>query len=92
MLVTMPIRYNPVIDKMVFRENTPFEQQYYLKRVSKDNHWEQVSPEAAPECKYDKPYSCTNAIIVGIIRNNIMAFYLLWVGSTAFLCYLTLQY
>jgi hypothetical protein len=29
MLVTMPIGYNPAIDKMVFEENTPFEQQYF---------------------------------------------------------------
>jgi hypothetical protein len=74
MLVTMPIGYNPVIDKMVFGENTPFEQQYYLKRVSKDNHWEQVSPEVASKSKYDKPYRCANAIIVGITSNNTMAF------------------
>jgi hypothetical protein len=74
MLVTMPIGYNPVIDKIVFSENTPFEQQYYLKRVSKDNHWEQVSPEVARECKFDKPYRCANAIIVGIITNNARAF------------------
>lgn len=74
MLITMPIGYNPVIDKMVFGANTPFEQQYYLKRVSKDNHWEQVSPEVARECKVDKPYRCANAIIVGIISNNTRAF------------------
>jgi hypothetical protein len=74
MLVTMPIGYNPVIDKMVFGEKTPFEQQYYLKRVSKDNHWAQISPEAARECEYDKPYRCANAIIVGVISNNTMAY------------------
>jgi hypothetical protein len=74
MLVTMPIGYNSVIDKMVFGENTPFEQQYYLKRVSKDNHWKQVSFEVARECKYDKPYRCANAIIVGIITHNTIAF------------------
>jgi hypothetical protein len=70
MLVTMPIGYNPAIDKMVFGENTPFEQQYYLKRVSKDNRWEQVSSAVAHKCKCDKPYRCANAIIVGIISNN----------------------
>lgn len=74
MIITMPIGHNPAIDKMVFGENTPFEQQYYLKRMSKDNHWEQVSREVARECKYDKPYRCANAIIVGIIPNNAIAF------------------
>jgi hypothetical protein len=73
MLVTMPIGYNTSIDKIVFGENTPFKQQYYLKRVSKDNRWKQVSPAVARECKIDKPYRCANAIIVGIISNNTRA-------------------
>ena len=70
MLVTMPVGYNPAIDKMVFAESTPFDEQYFLKRVSKDNRWEQVSPAVARECRIDKPYRCANAITVGIISNN----------------------
>jgi hypothetical protein len=66
-IVTLPLGQNPVLDKLLREGNLPFTEQYYLKRISQDNQWKEVSWEDVKDVKYGSPFFAANALIIGII-------------------------
>lgn len=66
-VLTAPLGYNPNLDRLIKDRKIPFTQQFFLKRISKDNRWVETSWEEVENVKFGKPFSFANALIVGII-------------------------
>jgi len=72
-IVTLPIGYNGILDKLLKDKKLPFSEVYYLKRISKDNQWRQVSREDIDNLNYDFiPYYRANGLVIGIIENFLI--------------------
>lgn len=65
LLVTMPLGYNSYLDELVRAGKTGFREIRYLRRVTKNNQWREAQVEEVASAKYDSPFSCGNAIMVG---------------------------
>ncbi|MBM4241944.1 MAG: class I SAM-dependent methyltransferase [Euryarchaeota archaeon] len=63
---TVPIGQNRYLDKLIRNGNLQFDEQYYLKRISKDNKWVQTNAEDAYTKEYDYPFFAANALFLGI--------------------------
>lgn len=70
MVVTLPLGYNPEMDRLLKKGKTHFTQQYYLKRISRDNKWVEVDWDAVREVDYGSPFPAANAIIIGITEKR----------------------
>ncbi len=70
MVVTMPIGYNPDVDQCMRDEKLPFEDVYYLKRVSRDNLWREASLDEVRWTRYNFPHRAGNAVIVGFLTES----------------------
>lgn len=67
--ITLPIGYNPYLDEILKRKNGKlFNQNYFLKRISKDGRWRQVEYQKVKNTKFNYPFPFANAILVGIIN------------------------
>ena len=69
MIVTMPLGWNPEMDKRLFSGELPFDAEYFLQRIDAKNRWEEIPKGKARGSRYGKPFHAANAIVVGIIRN-----------------------
>lgn len=67
MVVTTSLGYNTNLDRMLQEKELKFDEQYYLKRVSRDNRWIQIEQEQARNSRYAYPYPSGNVLFVGII-------------------------
>jgi len=67
-LVTAPLGYNDFLDDFVRQKKLPFTHSTYLIRTSKDQKWQDVSPEEALQSKYQysKKYQGANSLLVGL--------------------------
>lgn len=70
LLVTLPLGQNPVLDRYIDDRKVIFDEQYYLKRVSKDNQWKQAVWDEVKDTKYGQPYFAANALVIGINRRT----------------------
>ena len=62
--ITVPLRYNPAIDKMIREQSFKFMRSYFLKRVSYWGYWKQTTMEDALRMKYRSRYQNANAIAI----------------------------
>ncbi len=69
-VVTMPLGWNPEMDKRLFSGKMPFDSEYFLKRIDKNNRWEEISKDAVRGSAYNKPFNAANVLLVGIIENK----------------------
>jgi len=67
-IITMPIGYNIEMDKLLFGNKLKFDKKIFLKRINKNNEWEEILEEEAKKIKYNFPFSSANSIVVGIIE------------------------
>jgi SAM-dependent methyltransferase len=65
-VVTLPMAYNPNVDAYLRDGRIAFTERFCLKRVSRDNRWEQVDWPAIHDARYDTPFRRINALVVGI--------------------------
>jgi len=70
MVVTLPLGYNPEMDKLLKESKIHFTKQYFLKRISRDNRWREVDSRDVYEAKYDYPFPGANGLVIGIIKNK----------------------
>jgi len=63
-VMTIPIGYNPDIDKIIFDNEFKLDKQKFLKRVSK-REWKEVKIEEAAKCRYGRPFPYANAVMIG---------------------------
>lgn len=67
-LITVPLGYNPLMDKVLKEEMVHFSAKYYMKRISKGNEWKEVCMESVQDVKYGKPFPGANGLFIGIIK------------------------
>jgi SAM-dependent methyltransferase len=65
MLVTMPLGYNPNVDQMIGEHRLDLSELRFLKRCSASNQWREATWEEVKDAKFNDPYSCASAIVVG---------------------------
>jgi hypothetical protein len=66
-MITVPLGYNPTLDKLLKDGAIQFSTQYNLIRISKGNEWREVSWETVLATKYNTPMPFANGLLIGII-------------------------
>ncbi len=66
--ISLPIGFNPHIDKALAANEIPFERCIALMRGDAQNAWQEVPISRALQCEFGSPYPFANAIIVGEFR------------------------
>ena len=67
---TVPLGYNPHMDKAIADKKLRDISFSFLKRVSKDNHWKQCKWKEAKDLPYGFPYLNATAIAIGVFTKN----------------------
>ncbi len=67
--VTIPLGYNPVLDGLLINGKVPFTRRFFMKRVSRDNQWEEADWTEVVDSKYSFHIS-SNALLIGIIEGQ----------------------
>lgn len=65
---SIPIDYNPYLDKHILEGRLQIDDKLYLKRMKKYNLWEYVDEDEAMQSRYGKPFYCASAILIGTIN------------------------
>jgi SAM-dependent methyltransferase len=66
---TVPLGYNPEVDRLVRERDLPLTDLRFLRRTSgATNRWREVGYEAARDAEYGRPYRAANAVAVGTVR------------------------
>ncbi len=68
-IITLPKGHSPVLDNLLSENKLKFSEQYFLKRISRNNKWKQTNWKKISKSVYGYPirYSA-NGIIIGIIN------------------------
>lgn len=67
-IVTLPLGYNDVMDKLLDEGKIQFTQMYCLKRVNENNKWIEVNWRDVVGSKYDYLNCNANGLVIGIIE------------------------
>lgn len=68
-VITLPVFFNSNIDKLIKERKTPFNKEYFLKRVSFLNKWVEVDfDEAMKSSGYNSYFANANVLYVGILE------------------------
>jgi glycosyltransferase involved in cell wall biosynthesis len=70
MIVTLPLGYNPELDKLLGDGKIQFTRRFCLKRVSKDNKWMEADWKEVKNARYDGPFPYANGLVIGIIEKS----------------------
>jgi SAM-dependent methyltransferase len=65
-VVTLPMAYNPNVDAFLRDGRIAFTERFCLKRVSRDNRWEEVDWPAIQDARSDTPFRRINALVIGV--------------------------
>jgi hypothetical protein len=68
MIITLPVGYNIVLDKLLKMRVIQFDDQYYLKRISKSNEWIEACSEDLDSVQYGSPFPGANGLLIAIIK------------------------
>ena len=72
MVITFLLGYNSPYN--LLQDGTiQFPNQHYLKRVTKDNKWEQTSWEDVEDSQYGRPFARGNGSAVALFEINLLA-------------------
>ena len=70
LLVTLPIGYNPHLDELLRNGDLRFDRLLAMKRISRDNRWQETNWESIAHAQYNKPYRGANGLVIGIIGSD----------------------
>ncbi len=65
---TLPIGYNPAVDKLLSTQFQQFDKLNFLRRISWNNQWQQASFAEVKDTSFSSHYYCANAIAVGTVN------------------------
>jgi hypothetical protein len=68
-IFTVPLGHNPTLDKAI-EERSLFDEQFYMKRLSQRNAWEQRQWDEVKGTKYGSPFNAANSIVVGFVSKG----------------------
>ena len=69
-IVTLPLGYNPKMDRFLKEGWIKFDKLYCLKRITKDNKWIETNWNDICDAKYGRPFPNANGLVIGIIEKN----------------------
>lgn len=70
LVATIPLGWNPEMDRLLKENKIPFTKKFYLKRISLDNKWQEVDWTEVSDAKYHFPFTAANGLVVGIIEKD----------------------
>ena len=70
LVVTIPLGYNPSLNRMIDEGRTSFAERAYLKRNPSRNIWREVRAEEARNPHYDRQAYAPHKLLVGIMENR----------------------
>ena len=70
LVVTIPLGYNPSLDKLIAEGRVGFTERVFLKRKPRRNDWSEVSAEQVRHPHYDWRAYEAHELFVGIIENR----------------------
>ncbi len=70
MVVTLPIGYNPVMDRLLEEGILRFDKTYFLKRITRDNEWVETDWDGVRNARYGRPFPNANGLVIGIIERK----------------------
>lgn len=68
LIFTVPLGYNTYMDRILKNNKINFYKKYFFKRISLNNQWALADEKEAFSKKYNFPYECANAIMLGILK------------------------
>lgn len=68
LVFSIPVNYNPELDKMIFNGEIKLEKKAYMKRIDRSNHWMEADENDILNSQYGNPYFCANALLIGTIK------------------------
>jgi len=68
MIITLPLGYNPELDKLLRNGKIQFTRRFCLKRISEDNKWIEVYWKDVQNARYNNPFHAANGLVIGIIE------------------------
>ena len=69
-VVTMPLGFNPHLDKRLKESTLRFSELYFLKRISQENEWIESTWDDVKDVRYGHPFQDANGLLIGIIRKE----------------------
>ena len=69
MIITFPLGYNQNLDAMIERKASELDSICFLKRINKQNQWNEVSWNEAKGAKYNFPFPFANVVAIGEIAH-----------------------
>ena len=67
-VVTIPMGHNPHLDTVLLESRIPFTRRLCLKRISRDNRWQQVDWDQIGYAKYNAPFPFANGLVIGFVE------------------------
>lgn len=68
LVVTIPLGYNPPLDRMIEEARLSFTERVYLQREPCGNKWSEVSAEKVRNPHYDAQTNSAHELLVGIVE------------------------
>ncbi len=68
LVVSVPLGYNPTLDQHLRSQAFPWSNITYLRRISPDNQWQEITPAESLGAQYNQPYQGAN--VVAVIEYN----------------------
>lgn len=69
MLITIPVDYREDLRSLISNNKMPFQEEFFMKRISFLNEWEQVrKKDAIGGPKYDQGFANANALYIGLFQ------------------------
>lgn len=69
-VATLPLGYNPGLDRLLLEKKLPFTATYYLKRINAENSWVQTEWANIQNIKYNCPFYGANGLLIGIVQSE----------------------
>jgi hypothetical protein len=67
---SVPLGYNPHLDKLLKKNSLECDEEYLMKRVSAINDWIKSDRSIVGKVKYNAPYGNANGIYIGCVRQK----------------------
>lgn len=64
LLATLPLGYNPHVDRALREDAFGFDEVTYLKRISRDNRWREIGKADVGVVRYGRPFPAANVVAV----------------------------
>ena len=71
-LITVPLAYNPTIDKIVINNDEGFSKMIFLKRISRFNRWKQCTSDEAIKLKYGSKFKYANSVAFLVFEKQVV--------------------